>query len=171
MRKLNQLARWANRDKSGVHALAINARLIEIDREWRYTLDAISFALSDAPTEDAARSGYGWSLNERPLQVLMRTNTIFRELKDESAYSPGAGIAALREQIGEWFKGGNNRLAGFFEGLRCERDERFRESLDRSRELARDIASAIEHFGKAIQRGLGKAREATLKYHRAVERV
>ncbi|RCL02088.1 MAG: hypothetical protein JSC188_000447 [Candidatus Tokpelaia sp. JSC188] len=30
---LNQLARWANRDKSGVDALAINARLIEIDRE------------------------------------------------------------------------------------------------------------------------------------------
>ncbi|RCL02089.1 MAG: hypothetical protein JSC188_000448 [Candidatus Tokpelaia sp. JSC188] len=92
-------------------------------------------------------------------------------VKDESAYSSREGIAALREQIGEWFKGGNNRLAGFLEGLRCERDERFRESLDRSRELARDIASAIEHFGKAIQRGLGKAREATLKYHRAVERV
>lgn len=30
---LNQLARWANRDKSKVDALAVIARLIEIDRE------------------------------------------------------------------------------------------------------------------------------------------
>lgn len=30
---LNQLARWANRDKRGVEALAVIARLIEIDRE------------------------------------------------------------------------------------------------------------------------------------------
>ena len=30
---LNQLARWANRDKSKVEALAVIARLIDIDRE------------------------------------------------------------------------------------------------------------------------------------------
>lgn len=30
---LNQLARWANRDRRGVEALAVIARLIEIDRE------------------------------------------------------------------------------------------------------------------------------------------
>lgn len=30
---LNQLARWANRDKGNVDALAVIARLIEIDRE------------------------------------------------------------------------------------------------------------------------------------------
>lgn len=30
---LNQLARWANRDRRGVEAMAMIARLIEIDRE------------------------------------------------------------------------------------------------------------------------------------------
>ena len=30
---LNQLARWANRDKGGVEALAVLARLVEIERE------------------------------------------------------------------------------------------------------------------------------------------
>lgn len=30
---LNQLARWANRDRSGVEAMAVIMRLIEIDRE------------------------------------------------------------------------------------------------------------------------------------------
>ena len=30
---LNQLARWANRDQRGVEALAVAARLVEIDRE------------------------------------------------------------------------------------------------------------------------------------------
>lgn len=30
---LNQLARWANRDRGGVDAVAVVARLIEIDRE------------------------------------------------------------------------------------------------------------------------------------------
>ena len=30
---LNQLARWANRDKGGVEAVAVLARLVEIERE------------------------------------------------------------------------------------------------------------------------------------------
>jgi len=32
---LNQLARWANRERGGVEAMAVIARLVEIDREVR----------------------------------------------------------------------------------------------------------------------------------------
>lgn len=45
---LNQLARWANRDKSKVDALAVIARLIEIDRE----VSALRQQIESAPDAD-----------------------------------------------------------------------------------------------------------------------
>lgn len=47
---LNQLARWANRDKKAVEARAVIARLIEIDRE----IDAIREAHAPRSARDGA---------------------------------------------------------------------------------------------------------------------
>ena len=46
---LNQLARWANRDKGGVEAVAVLARLVEIERE----LVALRGAAERTGSEDA----------------------------------------------------------------------------------------------------------------------
>ncbi|MBA1159404.1 MobC family plasmid mobilization relaxosome protein [Microvirga mediterraneensis] len=44
---LNQLARWANRDRGGVDAVAVVARLIEIDRELSAVRAAVEASHAD----------------------------------------------------------------------------------------------------------------------------
>lgn len=53
---LNQLARWANRDHGGVPAVAVVARLIEIDRELaglRADLSGSGISVSGAPAMES----------------------------------------------------------------------------------------------------------------------
>ena len=49
---LNQLARWANREKGGVLAVAVLARLVEIDRELRLVRESAALAAAHAETAD-----------------------------------------------------------------------------------------------------------------------
>ena len=59
---LNQLAKWCNRDKSGVNAMAVIARLIEIDRELRVIREMASRSAATEPAiggEDAADADSG----------------------------------------------------------------------------------------------------------------
>ena len=51
---LNQLAQWANREKGGVPAVAVLARLVEIDRELRLVRESAALAAARAETTDDA---------------------------------------------------------------------------------------------------------------------
>ena len=49
---LNQLARWANREKAGAPAVAVLARLVEIDRELRAVRESAAQAVARAEPDD-----------------------------------------------------------------------------------------------------------------------
>lgn len=89
--------------------------------------------------------------------------------EDGSVISPGARVDALRDRLGRWFEQGTRRAASFLEGLRRERDEQHRGTIERDRGRAADAASAFERSGAAERRGMEQVNGHLGGLHRALE--